>query len=308
MNYEININILIGIILIITSILIKLGTVPFNFWVLRLYTSLENRILIYQIIIPKIVYVLLLYKIIKEMLPINGEINIYLNKIYISILIISIISVIIASIAGLFKKNYKEILTYSSILNMGFILIGLINNINCEINKYSFIEYIIIYSVNTLALIYSIILINPESTIIKKKEINNKTKTYKFNNIYPLLSIFILISIFSFIGIPPFAGFYAKLNIFINIIQSTENLMWEWDLIIIIILLLGTFISACFYLKFIIQFFIKENYKNDINILISNTPISISYYISFLTIFLIFYPFISNYIYPFFLLITPSMC
>lgn len=288
----------IGIMLLIISLLIKLGTVPFNFWVLRLYTTLENRILLYQIIIPKIVYLFLLYKILNYILPMN---NIeYLNMIFILIYIIALLSVIVGSIGGLFNTNFKAILTYSSIFNMGFILLGILNNINNMETKNTFIEYILIYSLNTLVIFICFLLINPESTFYKNKKIN-----YNIYKIYPLFSIFLLISIFSFIGIPPFAGFYAKLNIFINILQSINNKIWEWGIVSIIILLIGTFISSCFYLKFVLNFFIKgEKFDNKKeNLLISEKPLSISYIYSFLVIFLIMYPFIMNYLNPYYLII-----
>lgn len=306
LNNNINENINIGTIFIIIGLLIKLGTVPFNYWVLRLYTSLENKILLYQIIIPKLVYISLLWRILIYLLPISNY-NKYINYIFICIYLISILSVIIASIGGLFNSYFKAILTYSSILNMGFILLGISNNIqnNGYINNFTFIEYLLIYVCNTFALFFCFLLINPESKFNKKIDNENnklKIKNKNFNQIYPFFTICILISIFSFIGIPPFAGFFGKLNIFLNILNSHLSWgMWEWGIISLITLLVGTFISACFYLKFYLKFF--YNSREEINkILISETPISISYYISFYTIFLIVYPFLSNYLYPLYIL------
>lgn len=292
-----------GTILIIIGLLIKLGTVPFNYWVLRLYTSLENKILLYQIIIPKLVYIYFLYKILIYLLPISHYNN-YINYIFISIYIIAILSVIIASIGGLFNSYFKAILAYSSILNMGFILLGISNNIQNSgyINNFTFIEYLLIYVCNTFALFFCFLLINPESKFNKK--IDNEKRnlnSHPVGGILPFFTICILISIFSFIGIPPFAGFYGKLNIFLNIITPQTGGMWEWNILSLIILLLGTFISGCFYLKFILKFHI-ENRENMNNILMSETPITISYYICFFTIFLIVYPFISNYLYPIYIL------
>ncbi len=296
---EINNNINIGVLLLLLSILIKLGTVPFNYWVLRLYTTLESRILLYQIIIPKIVYIFLLNNIYKYIIL---ELNIEILKKYIIIIyLISILSVIIGSIGGLFNNYFKSIITYSSILNMGFILLGIISNNNINI----WWEYIIIYVINTLSIYLGFLLINPKLLFYKPEYFKIKKEDKKeinYNKIYPYFTICILLSIFSFIGIPPLAGFYAKLNIFMNIINTFK----EWGIISIIILLIGTFISACFYLKFILFFFIKKNKEQIINfneVLITNSPISISYYLSFFSLFLITYPFIYNYIYPIYLLI-----
>lgn len=277
-----------GILLLIVSILIKLGTIPFNFWVIRLYTSLESRILLYQIIIPKLVYIFLLYKIYTNLLPLNIQDNKFINMVSILILVIAILSIIVASIGGLFNTYFKSILAYSSILNMGFILLSIGNN-----SKYAspLMEYLFIYTCNTLALFYGFLLIDSKSNLFNKH--TNVTNKINFNKMYPIFTILLLISIFSFIGIPPFGGFFAKINIFINLMNSNN----EWWLISIIFLLIGTFISSCFYLKFILFFFFRNNYSGT---LITETPISITYYFSFFTILIASYPFISNYLYPFY--------
>ena len=326
-----NINkIIIGILLLVLAILLKLGTVPFNFWVLRLYTALESRILLYQIIIPKLVFIYLLYKIFNTLFIIPmTEYNIFhnltfINSFYFLFFFISILSVIIGSIAGLFHNYFKALLTYSSILNIGFILLGLSN----ELIKYSnisllnvnlfnwsiiggsitFLEYLFIYTINSLSIFFCFLLINPKKSneIPLFQSINSLNKSFNIAYNYPMLSLFLLFSIFSFIGIPPFAGFYAKINIFINILYSYNIL----SMFAIFFLLLSTFISACFYLKFLLYFFFPLKVYNfnktftiseqEDNFLISDKPTSLSYFFSFFSLFLFLYPFLSNFLYPFF--------
>jgi NADH:ubiquinone oxidoreductase subunit 2 (subunit N) len=323
-----NINkIIIGILLLVLAILLKLGTVPFNFWVLRLYSALESRILLYQIIIPKLVFIYLLYKIFNTLfiLPIT-QFNIthnlsFINSFYYLFFIISILSVIIGSIAGLFHNFLKALLTYSSILNIGFILLGLSNElikysniqlINWDIigGSITFIEFLFIYTINSLSIFFCFLLINPKKSneipLFQSINKNSLNKSFNVAYNYPILSLFLLFSIFSFIGIPPFAGFFAKINIFINILYSYNIL----SIFAIFFLLLSTFISACFYLKFLLYFFfpLKVYNFNKINtieeqvesFLISEKPISLSYFFSFFSLLLLLYPFLSNFFYPFF--------
>lgn len=294
-----------GILFLLLGLLLKLGIVPFNFWVLRLYTQLEIRILLYQIIIPKLVFIYLLYQILNSFATINGSV---IGFFYLLILFISILSVIIASIGGLFNTYYKSILTYSSILNMGFILLSISQQYKTENILYFVVgrmgeiawgggqsswEYIFIYIINTIAFFFCLFIIYPTSKITSTettKLINNNIKLSS-----SWISLLLLFSIFSFIGIPPFAGFYGKLNIFINILYS-YNPLW---MISIIFLFISTFISACFYLKFLLYFIFNLSQISLFNT--TTTPDSIIYIFSLFSLFLIFYPIFSNFFYPFYI-------
>lgn len=298
-----------GVLFLILGLLLKLGIVPFNFWVLRLYTQLEIRILLYQIIIPKLVFIYLLYQILNNFATINGSL---IGFFYLLILFISILSVIIASIGGLFNTYYKSILTYSSILNMGFILLSISQQYQTEniSSPAHFVlgqigwgegqcswEYIFIYIINTIAFFFCLFLIYPTSKITSTETTKLINNNIKLSNSW--VSLLLLFSIFSFIGIPPFAGFYGKLNIFINILYS-YNPLW---MISIIFLFISTFISACFYLKFILFFIFNSSSAQ--NVLVggntSTTPDSITYIFSLFSLFLLFYPFFSNFFYPFYI-------
>lgn len=296
-NHLISNYIFLAIFLISISLLIKLGTVPFNFWVLRLYTSLDYRILLYQLTIPKIVYLCLLFKLIHSILPfiLNSDPN--SNFFFYLLYFISILSILIGSIGGLFHNKFKALFAYSSILNVGIILLGLSSNLsNLNQTNFSYIEYLLIYTINTLALFFCLLLIHPKTSILNTKiKLRAPYINTFFNRKFPFYTICILISIFSFIGIPPFAGFFGKLNIFYNILHSYNFIEYSS----IFFLIFGTIISACFYLKFILFFFFQK-YSFSSSPFISKSPVAISYFACFFSLFLILYPFISIYFSPFF--------
>ena len=255
-------------------LLFKLGSAPFQYWVIRIYSNMDFNIILYQSIIPKIVYIVILLSIFKSGISEN---NIYL--IYI-ILIPSFLSLFIGSIGPLIHKvkHYKTIMAYSSIYNTGFLLLGvasygflLKNGINNIVN---IIEYLLIYSINTLHLFISFLI--PFS---------------------PYFFISLLISVFSFIGIPPFAGFFAKLNIIYSSINCESPIFFLG----VIIMLLTTLIASFFYLKFINSIYFN---KNIIYMKKENFSENIYYLYSLLTILLVLYPLISSFLNPFFLLFS----
>lgn len=123
-----NIYILIGLI-------IKLGIYPFHIWIIRVYTNLTKNYLIYGIIIPKLSYLIILNKLL------------ILNKLYIYIIsILSILYVCIIAI-GYGNNNIKYIIIYSSIMNIGQIIL-------LQSTEYYYIA-IYIYILNTLGFIYT---------------------------------------------------------------------------------------------------------------------------------------------------------
>lgn len=169
-------------LIIIFSLIIKLGIIPFHNWVVSIvdgigYTSL-----------------LIIFSLLK-LAPLN--IIFYLNY---DLQIFVIIGLWISSISALNKNSIKKILCYSSIYNLSVCL-------RC-INDYSiWILYIIFYIITNFLLIF--LLYNLNLKFINQIIINN------FNSIIKI-SLFIII--ISMGGIPPLFIFLGKLIVIENLL------------------------------------------------------------------------------------------
>lgn len=279
-NYhkEDNVVILLGLALLLIGILFKLGSAPFQFWVVRVYTHMDLKILIYQSIVPKIAYIYFLSNLLK-FLPSHHNYNVILLSL---LLFSSFLSLFIGPIGGLAHgiNKFKTIIAYSSILHVGYLLLGLVSNYYSEEVYLNIFQYLLIYGFNTFQFILAFFLIQ---SIFKSNSIN-----------LPLLFFFLLISIFSFIGIPPFAGFYAKLNIIINCFE-TNNLLLQGFAILFIFL--STLIALFLYLKFLhLCYFSPFNFSSFF--LPYTTSFFFPYLLSFFTLFLLFYPFFLPFLAP----------
>lgn len=273
-NYHSNFLFYLGPISLIIGLLFKLGASPFQFWVIKIYNHMDLRILIYQSIIPKIIYIVLLL-----FLCFNLNIPFFSYLLLFS----AFLSLFIGSINALFYKvhNFKILFAYSSVLHVGFLLIGIatiiIDNTIYVQSWANIMEYLGIYSINTFQILLAFSLL--------QMQFNNKLIINKYLFIFS-----ILISLFSFIGIPPLAGFYAKLNIIMNCYNTNNKLLY----LAIIIIIISTLISTFLYLKFFNFFNFKTNpiffYHQ-----VQTSDITLSYIYSLLTILLILYPFFSNY-------------
>jgi len=84
---------------------------------------------------------------------------------------------------------------------------------------------------------------------------------------HPVISLCLLILLFSLAGIPPTAGFFAKVYIFMTVIEESMYFL-------AIVGLLSTVISAFYYLKIIKIIYFdepKKQYDKDLNIGLKTT-------------------------------------
>lgn len=299
---EFETTLIIGLITIIFSLIYKLGSFPFSHIILRVYKVIDNRVLLYQLILPKFIFITILVKFYTLIKDIDNQ-GYFKTILY----IIIIMSLIISSIAALFHSSFNLLITYSSLLNLGFILLAFL--IYDENNSYNYYEFLLLYSINTIALFY-LLYLNPATLLFQSKPTLKTTNSMnlsvgsqsnsKSNNTTPQYAsvgsnsykIIMIILVFSFIGIPPMSGFIIKINLIYSYIVANNYLL---TYIIISIILLSTLISVSLYLKFLMA---TENTVFLNKSLLSFSPFSLSYLITFFTILILFYPIISYYLYP----------
>lgn len=212
LNYYNDLKILNINLLIIIGCLFKLAVAPFHQWSIDVYNSITNNIISYISLLPKFGILLFLFYNVSD----------YYNLLF----IFSALSIIIGSIGGLFQIKYRKLLAYSSIAQIGYLLVALHSN---EI----LLLYLIQYTLTTILLLYLF-------TSIDK---NNKglLKLLQTNN-YITFSLTILF--ISLSGIPPLYGFFAKLEI-INILMNLDNYL------LIIIVIVTSVLSTFYYLRII---------------------------------------------------------
>jgi NADH-quinone oxidoreductase subunit N len=167
------------------------------------------------------------------------------------------------SVGMLFQNNIKRFLSYSTLNNMGYILLGF--SFNNNLGNTAIYIYILSYSLMMFIFI-----------AIIACYINKKTKCAPlfFNQLsllkkhYPLLSFIFAINIFSMIGLPPLAGFWGKFYIILNIIQNINNFN---SLFILFVIIFTSIISAYAYLVILKKiFFFSDLYSNNSYV----TPVS----------------------------------
>ena len=160
-------------------------------------------------------------------------------------------SIIIGCFGAILQKRIKRFLAYTSINQIGFLILGIAtNNIN---GLSSSIMFLFIYVI--MSIIFFGILLNIKH-FTKNFQIIFLTDLYSINSTEFDMNSFWVLTLFSMAGIPPLAGFFIKYYIILNLI----NLSFYW--LTIIILFFST-ISSYYYLNFIKYIlFEKKSLKN----------------------------------------------
>jgi NADH-quinone oxidoreductase subunit N len=190
-------------------------------------------------------------------------------------------SILFGAIGGLFQIKLKRLFAYSTIANVGFILLGfsLFNLIGC----FSAFFYLFFYIIFLITFFSILLCLKRSNNSIELKKISDLKNLFIIN---PTLSLIFALTLFSFAGIPPLAGFFIKMFLFFSLL--TNQLFF-----ISIFLILVSGISCFYYIRLIkIMFFSNSiNVTSWIFLIKINSLISYIIAVSFLVnIFFIFYP------------------
>jgi NADH-quinone oxidoreductase subunit N len=163
---------------------------------------------------------------------------------YNMVMLLSIATMIIGNLFAIRQQNIKRFLAFSSIAQVGFILMGISGN-SPEATS-AVVYFILIYIFSNLAAFGVAAAISSQTG---KEKIDEYKGLYQTN---PLLSWVIALALFSLAGIPPTAGFFGKLFL-ITAGASKANYGF------ILIAALNLIISLYYYLRVIKSMFMDKN-------------------------------------------------
>jgi len=248
-NYEIikqfsdqsfdNLILSLGLVLIISGVAFKLSAAPFHMWTPDVYEGSPTSVTTVLITLPKLAALIVLVNLL--LYPFQNQTITWVPI----IIIISILSMAIGSISALKQDNLKRLFAFSTIANIGYVMIGLAS-VNDEAIKASFL-YMFIYTLATLGVFSFIMILRREDRqLVTVSDISGLSRSK------PLLALSVAILLLSLAGIPPFGGFFGKLFIFTAAIEAG-------NLYLAIAGVIFSVISAYYYLKIIKTMYLDES-------------------------------------------------
>jgi NADH-quinone oxidoreductase subunit N len=227
----------IGLTLIIIGMLFKIAAVPFHFWAPDVYEGAPSLTTATMSTLAKVVAMATLYKLIHGMIPSIP----YIFEVI--IVVISILSMTVGNIMALRQNNVKRMLAFSGISHAGFMLMALLS---LSTAAGTLFYYATAYALAGIASFAVIILVTKSKD---NQDIANFNGLGKTN---PLMAGILTASLLSMAGIPIFSGFFAKLTLFTQTIESGY-------LIVVIAGVLNSIISVGYYFKLIIAMYTKDS-------------------------------------------------
>lgn len=229
---------ILALVFLFSAFAFKLSIVPFHLWTADVYEGSPIAVTSFLSVISKggvaFIFMATLYKVFQPMQEIW----------YNMVIILSVATMLIGNLFALRQQNIKRFLAFSSIAQVGFILVGISSN---SIQGTSAVVYfVLIYVFSNLAAFGVAAAISSQTN---KENIDDYKGMYKSN---PFLSWVLALALFSLAGIPPTAGFFGKL--FLITAGASKG-----SYLFITIAALNMIISLYYYLRVIRAVFMEKH-------------------------------------------------
>ena len=225
-----------GTVFVVAGLAFKLGVVPFHMWIPDVYQGAPTSVTLMIGGAPKLAaFAIVIRLLVEGMLPLAIDWQQML-------MLLAIASLLVGNLAAIMQTNLKRMLAFSTISQMGFVLLGLMSgvingNIYSAANAYSSaMFYVVTYVLTTLASFGVILLLAREG--FESEEIADFAG---LNQRSPLYAAIMAICLFSLAGIPPMVGFYAKLSVLQALVASGQALHIGLAVFAVIMSLIGAF-------------------------------------------------------------------
>src|SRR6266446_5520149 len=198
----VSIGLIFGIVFLISGLAFKVSAVPFHMWTPDVYEGAPTPITAFFAASPKIAAMALFVRAMIEALPAA------LDQWRQIVIFISILSMALGAVAAIGQTNIKRLMAYSSIANMGYILVGLAAGTPEGIE--GVLLYLAIYLITNIGIFACILAMRRGEHMVE-----NISDLAGLARTRPGYAFVFAMLMFSLAGIPPLAGFFAKFYVFL---------------------------------------------------------------------------------------------
>jgi NADH-quinone oxidoreductase subunit N len=238
-----------GVVFVVAGLAFKLGAVPFHMWIPDVYQGAPTAVTLLIAGAPKLAAFAITFRLLVE--GMSGVAADWQQM----LMLLAVASMLLGNLAAIAQSNLKRMLAYSTIGQIGFMLLGFTptvvsNNTFSAANGYSSaLFYLISYVLTTLGTFGIIMLLSRRG--FESEHIDDLKGLAKRS---PWYAAVMAIFMFSLAGIPPTIGFYAKLAVLQSLV-STNDELYIWLAVIAVILSL---VGAFYYLRLVKVMYFDE--------------------------------------------------
>jgi NADH-quinone oxidoreductase subunit N len=206
---NLNPGILLGLVFVVVAVAFKLGAVPFHMWLPDVYQGAPTSVTLFVSTVPQIAYFALALRLLTHGL--DGAAHEWTQM----LIPLAVLTLIVGNVVAVVQTDLKRMLAYSTIGNVGFILLGFVTGTPAGYS--AALYYTLVYVLMVLGSFGVILLAS------RKGFEADKLDDYKgMSTRDPLLAVAMLALMFSTAGVPPFVGFWAKLRIIQELLATNH--------------------------------------------------------------------------------------
>ncbi len=195
-----NLGVILGLVFIVVAVAFKLGAVPFHMWLPDVYEGAPTSVTLFIGTAPKLAYFALAFRLLGHGL--QGVVADWSQMLG----ALAVLTLLVGNLVALVQTNLKRLLAYSTIANVGFIVLGFVSGTPAGYS--AALYYTLVYVLTALGS-FGVILLAARKGF-EADELEHYKGFYKRD---PMLAFTMMILMFSTAGVPPFVGFWAKLRI-----------------------------------------------------------------------------------------------
>ncbi len=241
-----NLPLAFGVVFIVAGLGFKLTAAPFHMWTPDVYQGAPTTVTLLVGAAPKFAAFCITLRLLIEAL--HGIAVDWQPM----LLIMAVLSLAIGNIVAIAQTNFKRMLAYSAIGQMGYVFLGLLSGVSSAYpgtNAAAYgasLFYVVIYVLTTLSTFGLILILSRQG--FEAEEIADLKGLNRRN---PLLAGVLLLAMFSLAGIPPLSGFYAKLIV----LQAVVGAGYVW---LAVFAVMCSLIGAFYYLRVVKMAYFDE--------------------------------------------------
>ncbi len=238
-----------GVVFIVAGLGFKLAAAPFHMWVPDVYHGAPTAVTLLIAGAPKLAGFAIAIRLLVEGL--SGLAQDWQQM----LIVLAVASLVIGNLAAIAQSNLKRMLAYSTIGQMGFMLLGLtptvvsMNTLSAANGYSSAMFYIVTYVLTTLGSFGLIMYMARQG--FEADEIKDLSGLGKRS---PWVAGVMAVFMFSLAGVPPAVGFFAKLAVLQSLI-ATNLPHYIWLAVVSVMLSL---IAAYYYLRVVKVMYFDE--------------------------------------------------
>ena len=242
-----------GIVFLVAGLAFKLGVVPFHMWVPDVYQGSPTAVTLLLGGAPKLAaFAICIRLLVEGLMPMAIDWQQML-------MILAVLSLAIGNLTAIAQTNLKRMLAYSTIAQMGFVLLGLMagvvanvdpnlpaNTSNAAASYSAAMYYSITYVLTTLGTFGLIMMLARAG--FEAEELNDFKGLAKRS---PWFAAVMAILLFSLAGVPPMMGFAAKFAVLQSVLST--GAIW-----LTVVAVMFSLIGAFYYLRVVKVMYFDE--------------------------------------------------